>query len=436
MLWQIMLINMKKVIVPILLAGAVCLPLSGADWPQYRGPNHDGTSPEKLPTQWPAGGLRQIWKTPLHNGFSSFTLGDGKAYTLVTRESDDGNQETCLALDAATGKELWAAPMGVGSSKYDGGGDSGAPGNDKGDGPRSTPSYDDGKVYVYSSRLVLKCFNAADGKTVWSCDLMKEHGGRNIMWESAASPLIDGDLVFVAGGGPGESLLAFDKKDGHVVWKAEDDKMTQATPIATTIMGERQVIFFTAKGLVSVAPKTGAVLWRYALPVTGAAGCSPVVSGDIVYASLSYGVGSGAVKIAKPDGTWTATEIWRVHSNDESSHWSTPVVLNGCLYGIFGQAKFATAPLECVDLNTGEVKWRKAGFGPGRVNLVDGKLLVLSDAGDLVLANAAPGAYTELARAHVLNGKCWNSVAISNGHIYARSTKEGVDLDFSSNPVN
>ncbi len=359
-----MLINMKKVIVPILLAGAVCLPLSGADWPQYRGPNHDGTSPEKLPTQWPAGGLRQIWKTPLHNGFSSFTLGDGKAYTLVTRESDDGNQETCLALDAATGKELWAAPMGVGSSKYDGGGDSGAPGNDKGDGPRSTPSYDDGKVYVYSSRLVLKCFNAADGKTVWSCDLMKEHGGRNIMWESAASPLIDGDLVFVAGGGPGESLLAFDKKDGHVVWKAEDDKMTQATPIATTIMGERQVIFFTAKGLVSVAPKTGAVLWRYALPVTGAAGCSPVVSGDIVYASLSYGVGSGAVKIAKPDGTWTATEIWRVHSNDESSHWSTPVVLNGCLYGIFGQAKFATAPLECVDLNTGEVKWRKAGFGP------------------------------------------------------------------------
>lgn len=436
MLWQIMLINMKKVIVQILLAGAVCLPLSGADWPQYRGPNHDGTSPEKFPTQWPAGGLRQIWKTPLHNGFSSFTVGDGKAYTLVTRESDDGNQETCLALDAATGKELWAAPMGVGSSKYDGGGDSGAPGNDKGDGPRTTPSYDEGKVYVCSSRLTLKCFNAADGKLIWTCDLMKEHGGRNIMWESAASPLVDGNLVFVAGGGPGESLLAFDKKDGHVVWKAEDEKMTQATPIATTILGERQVIFFTSKGLVSVAPKTGAVLWRYALPVTGAAGCSPVVSGDIVYASLSYGVGSGAVKIAKPDGTWTATEIWRVHSNDESSHWSTPVVLNGCLYGIFGQAKFATAPLECVDLNTGEVKWRKAGFGPGGVNLVDGKLLVLSNVGNLVLAKATPDAYTELARSHVLNGKCWNSVAISNGHIYARSTKEGVDLDFSSNPVN
>ena len=112
---------------------------------------------------------------------------------------------------------------------------------------------------------------------------MKQHTGRNIHWESAASPLIDGDLVFVAGGGPGESLLAFDKKDGHVVWKGQDETMTQATPVAATILGERQVIFFTSKGLVSVAPKTGTVLWRYTLPDNGAAGCSPVVSGDIVY---------------------------------------------------------------------------------------------------------------------------------------------------------
>ena len=165
-----MSIKMKHVIIPALLAGAVCLPLLGADWPQYRGPNHDGTSPEKIPSTWPAGGPRQIWKTPLNNGFSSFTVGDGKAYTMVTREFDGGNQETCLALDAATGKELWAVPMGVGSSVYDGGGESGAPGNAGGDGARSTPSFDDGKVYVYSSRLVLKCLNASDGKLVWSCD--------------------------------------------------------------------------------------------------------------------------------------------------------------------------------------------------------------------------------------------------------------------------
>jgi len=165
--------KIKNIVLPALLAGALCLPSSGADWPQYRGPNHDGVSPEKIPTNWPASGLRQIWKTPLNNGFSSFTLGDGKVFTLVTRAFDGGNQETCLALDAATGKELWAAPMGAGSSTYDGGGESGAPGNNGGDGARSTPTCDGGKVYAFSSRLMLKCLNASDGKPIWSCDLMK-----------------------------------------------------------------------------------------------------------------------------------------------------------------------------------------------------------------------------------------------------------------------
>jgi outer membrane protein assembly factor BamB len=426
-----MLINMKHCLIPALLAGALSLPLLGADWPQYRGPNHDGASPEKIPVKWPESGLRQLWKIPLKNGFSSFTLGDGKVFTLVTREWDGGNQETCLALEAATGKELWAAPMGVGSSKYDGGGDSGARGNDGGDGPRSTPTYDDHKVYAYSSQMVLRCLNAADGKQIWFCDIKKEHAGQNIRWESAASPLVEGDLVLVVGGGKGESLLAFDKKDGRVVWKGQDDGLTQATPVAATILGERQIIFFTSQGLVSVLPKTGAVLWRYPVAAKGATASSPVVSGDIVYCSKTYDVGSGACKITKTADGWAATEIWRLTDNNKSSHWSTPVIYKGCIYGIFGQAKFATAPLQCMDLATGEVKWSKPGFGPGGVNLVDGNLLVLSDVGDLVLVKAAPDAYTELARTHVLDGKCWNSMAISNGRIYARSTKEGVSLDVS-----
>jgi outer membrane protein assembly factor BamB len=425
-----MSIKMKHVILPALLAGVSCLPLLGADWPQYRGPNHDGTSPEKIALQWPAGGLRQVWKTPLKNGFSSFTLGEGKAYTLVTRDFDGGDQETCLALDAATGKELWAVPMGVGSSVYDGGGDTGG----GGDGARSTPSYDDGKVYAFSSRLVLKCLNASDGKEIWSCDLMKEHAGKKIQWESAASPLIDGDLVFVVSGGQGQALLAFDKKDGHVVWKGQDDNMTQSTPVAATILGERQIIFFTSRGLVSVAPKTGAVLWRYAFTSSGgAAGCSPVVSGDIVYISKAYGLGSSACKITKAGDAFVATQLWKVPGADLANQWSTPVACNGFIYGLTGQTQFGTGPLKCIDAATGAVKWTKPGFGPGGVTLVDGNLLVLSDAGDLVLVKASPDAYTELARSHVLTGKCWNSVAISNGRVYARSIKEGVSVDVSTN---
>ena len=371
-----------------------------------------------------------IWKVPLRNGFSALTVAGGKVFTLVTRQVDGADQEVCLALDAGSGKELWASPLGI--AKYDGGGDNGAPGNEGGDGPRSTPAYDDGKVYTYSARMVLKCLNAADGKTVWACDVAAEHAGQNIRWQDASSPLIDGDLVFVAGGGPGQALLAFDKKDGHVVWKGQNVTMTHSTPVAATILGTRQVIFFTATELLSLAPGTGQVLWRFPFPTGGSsAAASPVVSGDIVYASMAYNKGTRVYRISKNGDAFAATPLWERSGNNEANHWSTPVCSGGYLYGIFGQAQtvFGTGPLECVDIATGQVKWSHNGFGPGGLTLVDGHVLVLSDTGDLVLVRATPEGYREDARCHAVNGKCWNYAAVSNGRIYARSTREGACLD-------
>jgi outer membrane protein assembly factor BamB len=415
------------------LAAALAGSAAAADWSQFRGPNHDGSSPETILTAWPATGLRQIWKQPMTDGFSSITLGGGKAFTLEEREVNGATQEVCVALDANSGKELWAATLGI--AKYDGGGNSGAPGNDGGDGPRSTPSYEGGKVYTYSSRMVLKCMEADSGKQVWSCDLTKEHAGHNIHWESAASPLIEGDLVFVAGGGPGEALLAFHKNDGRLAWKGQDDKMTQSTPVAATILGVRQVIFFTQNGLVSVVPATGAVLWRFAFPFKTAAAISPVVCGDIVYCSAAYGIGTAACKISKTADGFAATEIWSQPANVLANHWSTPVYSQGYVYGISGQAKHAKAPLVCVNAATGQVMWSHEGFGPGGCTLVNGCVLVLSDAGDLVLVKAAPAGYQEVARSHVLSGKCWNAASVSNGRIYARSTREGASLDVSDVPL-
>jgi outer membrane protein assembly factor BamB len=181
--------------------------------------------------------------------------------------------------------------------------------------------------------------------------------------------------------------------------------------------------------LVSVAPKTGAVLWRYPFPYSVSAAISPVVSGDIVYCSEAYGIGSSACRISKSASGFAATRLWFQPANVIASHWSTPVCSKGYLYGLFGQAKFGQAPLKCVELATGRVMWSQPGFGPGGCTLVDGHVLVLSDAGDLVLVNATPTAYTESARSHVLAGKCWNYASISNGRIYARSTREGVSLD-------
>jgi outer membrane protein assembly factor BamB len=411
------------------LAGALACQVGAADWTQFRGPNHDGTSPEKILTAWPSPGLREIWKEPMTDGFSAITLGGGKAFTLEAREVNGATQEVCVALDANTGRELWAVPLGI--AKYEGGGDRGTQDNSGGDGPRSTPTYDGGKVYTYSSQMILKCMDAASGRQIWACDLKREHAGANIRWESAASPLIDGDLVFVAAGGPGQALLAFDKNDGHVVWKGQDDKMTQSTPVAATILGVRQVIFFTQKGLVAVAPATGDVLWRFPFHYNVSTAISPVVCGDIVYCSAGYSVGTSACKISKSADGFAAEQIWHQPANVLANHWSTPVYNQGYVYGITGQAKFGEAPLVCVEAATGKVLWSHPGFGPGGCTLVDGRVLVLSDAGDLVLVKATPEAYQEVARSHVLAGKCWNAASVSNGRVYARSTREGASLDVS-----
>jgi outer membrane protein assembly factor BamB len=397
------------------------------DWSQYRGPNHDGVSLEKIGRTWPTGGPRQVWKTSTTDGFSSFAVASGKAFTLETRQIDGAKQEVCVALDATNGQELWATPLGI--AKYDGGGDTGTPANGGGDGPRSTPAVDDGRVYTYSARLVLSCLDAATGKPIWISDLIREHAGRNIGWQNAASPLVDGDLVFVSGGGAGQSLLAFDKKNGHVVWKGLDEKMTHATPIAATLLNERQIIFFLQSGLISVKPATGEVLWRSPFRYSVSTAASPVVFGDIVYCSAGYGVGAGACKITRAGGHFTASPLWFRSAKELNSHWSTPVCHDGYLYGLFGFKEFGKAPLKCIELATGKELWSQEGFGPGSCLWVDGRLVVLSDAGDLVLVEATPAGYRELARTHALAGKCWSSLALSNGRLYARSTKEGVCLD-------
>jgi outer membrane protein assembly factor BamB len=400
-----------------------------ADWPQFRGPNHDGASSEKILTAWPTSGLPEVWKEPMTDGFSGITVEGGRAFTLETRDVNGANQEVCVALDAKTGRELWAVPLGI--AKYDGGGDSGAPDNNGGDGPRSTPTCDGGKVYTYSSRMVLKCMDAASGKQIWASDIQADHAGHNIHWESAASPLVEGDLVFVAGGGTNQALLAFDKNDGHVVWKGQDDKMTQSTPVVATILGVRQVIFFTQQGLVSVVPATGAMLWRFPFRYSTSTAISPVVCGDIVYCSAAYQVGTSACKISKTADGFAAEQIWHQPASVLANHWSTPVCSDGYIYGISGQAKFGKAPLVCVEAATGKVMWSHPGFGPGGCTLVDGCVLVVSDVGDLVLVKATATDFQEVARSHVLAGKCWNAASVSNGRIYARSTREGASLDVS-----
>jgi outer membrane protein assembly factor BamB len=223
-----------------------------------------------------------------------------------------------------------------------------------------------------------------------------------------------------------------DPADGKVVAKAFDEKMTHSTPTAATIHGQRQIIYFVQSGLLSVEPKTLKELWRYTFPFRVSTAISPVVAGDIVYCSAGYGVGAGAVKVAKSGTTWTAQEIYRVTGDKLiANHWSTPVLKDGHLYGMFQFKAYGDGPVKCVDVATGTVKWEQPGFGPGNVVLAGDKVLALSDAGELVLFEPKPDAYKELSRAKILEGKCWTTPVLSDGRVFARSTTEAICLDVS-----
>ena len=400
------------------------------DWAGYRGSRGDATAAEAVAGGWPSGGPRLIWRVPTPAGFGSFSVAEGRVFTLVARTNEGSPAEICLALDAATGKELWTAPVGL--AKYPGGGDSGAPGNRGGDGPRSTPAVSGGKVYVYSSDMVLHCLDAATGKPVWKHDILHEYAGRNIGWNSALSPVVDGGLVFVAGGGPGQSLLAFNQASGALAWKTGDEKMTHATPVVATLHGMRQVIFLMQSGLVAVEAGKGTPLWRFPHPYRTATACSPVVSGEMVFCTAGYEVGGAACQVLRKGEGFEARELWRIKGNNQvASLWSTPVARDGHLYGMISFKRFGSGPLKCVDLKTGAVKWEQPGFGAGNVILAGEHLVALSDDGQVVLVKAHPDAFLEIARFKAVQGKCWSTPALSGGRLFVRSTVEGACFDLS-----
>jgi outer membrane protein assembly factor BamB len=411
-------------------SGFLCV---GEDWTQYRGNAGDGVCPERVATSWPADGPKRLWTAKTPAGFSSLVVGGGKLFTVVSRELDGKPREVCVALDAETGKELWATETG--QAKYTGGGDTGAEGNKGGDGPRSTPAFSDGKVYVYSAQMVLSCLDATTGKVDWRKDVVKEFDGKNIGWESALSPVIDGERLYIAGGGPGQSMLALNKASGDVIWKTGDEHMTHATPVVANIDGVHQVIFLMQSGLVSLEAAGGKPLWRYAFPYRVATGCSPVVWGNEVFCTAGYDVGGAACQVTRQGDSFAAKELWRIKGNNAvASLWSTPVCKDGYLYGMISFKKFATGPLKCVELKTGQVIWEQPGFGAGNVILAGNNLIALSDDGQVVVVEANPAAYKELARAKAVNGKCWSTPALSSGRLYVRSTKESACFQLA--PLN
>ena len=247
----------------VFILSSIASLVNAGEWNQHRGPFSNNLSDESITSaNWLKSTSAVVWKEKTPLGFSSFTTYEGNAFTLVAEEDEDGlMREICIALDLKTGKREWSTHLGIMDYKA-GGGNSGASDNKGGDGPRSTPSVLDGKVWAYDSDMSLYCLSAKNGKLIWKVNVLKEYDGINPRWENASSPLIVDDLVIIYGGGEGKSFLAFDKDSGRLKWKTGSELATHATPILTKIHGVDQVIFFCQSGLVSILPKSGKELWR------------------------------------------------------------------------------------------------------------------------------------------------------------------------------
>lgn len=398
------------------------------DWPQFRGPNGDGTTTERIRTNWPTTPPRLLWKTAVTDGFSSVAVSQGKVLTLVRRSVNGQPQEVCIALNADTGRELWARALG--GAQYDSGGGTG-------DGPRSTPAIRGDRVYVFTALMVLACLDLNDGRVIWSKDLLDLYGGRNIAWQNSASPLVENERVIVNCDARNRTLLALNAADGSKAWQsATEDRMTHATPVPTTLFGTRQVIFYAQSGLVSVNPTNGTVLWRQSATYNGtSAAASVAIADNLVYASADYGTGARVVRVNKSGATFSATQIVR-KSNDLENHWSTPVHHGGYVFGCYGKYSDAgpDAPLECYRLDTLDFMWSEPGFGHAGGLIAQDTLMMLTERGQLVLIEPAASVYTELGRFQAVSGKCWNVPAVSGGRIYVRSVRELAAYDVSLPP--
>jgi outer membrane protein assembly factor BamB len=435
----------------------------GTDWFQYRGAATDGSSPDRILTPWPTNPT-VIWRNAAAtNGFSATVISQGRVFAMgMTDNGAGGYNECCVAIDATSGATLWSTVIDAAPPELDPhgiyyGGAGVAPWN-TGDGPRTTPTAKDGRVFAFSGSLRLVCLNATNGAIIWNNDLQGMYGGTPPpQYDNGASPCIDDDLLFVNinTSTNNQTLLALNASDGSLAWLSQTNNSVHATPIVATIQGVRQVLFPTVDAIVSVERNTGNFLWKFTYPfspIAVAMGASPVFYSNIVYCTASYSRGAAAARVVLTNGNWNVTQLYYIHEGPNpplyySSIWMSPVCYQGYIYTLAGNngngnnsgplTTFLTAPLSCIELSTGIKKWSTNNFGMGGIILVNSNIVAITETGALVLIQPNPNAYTEISRFQAFTftgstpGKCWNSPSFSDGHIYARSTREVINVDVS-----
>ena len=389
------------------------------DWPQILGPTRNGVAQkESIASSWSDGKPKAVWEKEVGQGFAGVSVVNGVA-VLFHRV---GNEEIAEGLNAKTGEKLWLASS---PTEYQ-------PSYNPDAGPRAAPVIHDGNVYLYGARGGLSCIQLADGKKVWQRDTYADFSSKRPSrgepaegyFGFASSPIVEGDklLLNVGGSSKNAGIVAFDRKTGKTLWTATDERASYSSPVATTIDGQRHVVFATRLKVVSVDPANGRVLFEFPFGELGpsATGASPVILGNSVFITGSYRFGAVLARAGRSG----ALEVW---SSDEilSSQYTTSIAHNKLLFGVHGRQDAAAAELRCVDPLTRQVIWKESGFGYATMILADDKLLIMKTDGELVLAAANTKQYRELARANLFDDEATTRAlpSLSDGLFYVRDGK-------------
>ena len=387
-------------------AASVPAPATGSTyWADFLGPGRLGHyDQEPILTEWPAGGLHKVWKQPVGGGYASFTVANGLAFTIEQRR---GN-EVVAAYDMRTGHERWTHSWKGLFAEILGG-----------NGPRATPVWDDGRLYALGAEGELRCLESATGKLIWNKNILADNGAANIHWGMAASPLVvDGKVIVTPGGSHGNSVVAYDKLTGHRVWGSLDDQAAYASPTLATVGGRRQMLVITAKRVVGLTVEDGRLLWEYPWATQqGINAAQPIaVAANRVYLSSAYGHGAAVLELTPLGGGFQTRVVWS--NNRMNNKFNSAVLYEGYLYGL------DDGILACVDVASGERKWKGGRYGYGQLLLASGHLVVLTEEGEIVLVRATPEKLQEVARFSALEGKTWNIPAISDGLLLVRNEVE------------
>jgi len=396
--------------------------LSGAEssWPQFLGPNRNGISNETgITTRLPEAGPLEVWRVKGGVGMSGIVTDGKRAITMVESEG----QQTVLALEATTGKKLWQTPV---AKAYR---------NGMGNGTRGTPTIAADSVFVFTGEGILAALDIDNGELRWKRDPITENKGKQAEYGMACSPLVVDDIVIVNAGVRGAALVAYRVKDGELAWSNGDESAGYSSPTLLTVDGVEQVVAMTGKSAVGVAPKTGERLWTYPFVTDYEANiATPIITPAGVFISSGENHGAAMLNINKTADAWHVTEVWTSFGRESvmRNEWQTSVLQGAYLYGMdnVGGAGPITH-LCCVEAATGKLLWRENRFGKGNLVLADGKLIISTFKGELVIVTADPKGFNETARAKVVESTR-QAPTLFNKCVYLRDNAEIVCVDVST----